>query len=194
MEQQPVVTTTTTNPEQTAQQNAQPAPPKPWAGIPDNAEDFAENDFDPQFELEFLLQQMRYPWKSKDFSREKLMTMLDQMSKNEKLQEIQRAKFEQFHKILQPHEFWDNQPIMDLTRKTSKKGPIKQMSKNDVPAEPYALPQGFKWDNFNIQDDAQADELAIFLNQNYIEDDDGNFLLYYSREYLRLALDTPNRN
>lgn len=80
---------------------------------------------------------------------------------------------------------------MNIRYKEQKKGPIQTIKQEDVPKEPTALPAGFKWSNVDITDDFQADELCIFLNQHYIEDDDGNVRLYYSREHLRYTVMVP---
>lgn len=70
----------------------------------------------------------------------------------------------------------------------SKKGEIKHFNKNDIPKDPLPLPEGFEWSPFDIEDDAQVEELKKFLENHYVEDNVGNFRLKYSAEKLRWGI------
>lgn len=61
-----------------------------------------------------------------------------------------------------------------------------------VRAEPYSLPQGFRWANVDLSDPAQLQELYSLLTKNYVEDDDSMFRFDYSPEFLKWALQVPN--
>ena len=53
------------------------------------------------------------------------------------------------------------------------------------------MPAGFVWSQIDINDDTQADEACIFLNANYIEDDEGKVVMYHFRESLRYQMQVP---
>lgn len=72
-----------------------------------------------------------------------------------------------------------------------KKGEIEKFDKSKVPNEPVKLPDGFNWDEFDIDDDKQLEELREFLEDHYVEDNIGNFRLKYSNEKLRWGLAIP---
>lgn len=72
-----------------------------------------------------------------------------------------------------------------------KKGEIKHFNKAEVPKEPMKLPEGFEWSPFDIEDDAQVEELKKFLENHYVEDNVGNFRLKYSAEKLRWGIQMP---
>lgn len=61
----------------------------------------------------------------------------------------------------------------------------------DIRAEPYNLPEGFVWDNIDLNDDKILEELYTLLNENYVEDDDSMFRFDYSPKFLRWALQPP---
>ena len=63
-------------------------------------------------------------------------------------------------------------------------GPVEP-DKDFVRPEPLSLPDNFVWDDINLLDDAQLQELYILLSENYVEDDDNMFRFDYSREFLR---------
>lgn len=68
---------------------------------------------------------------------------------------------------------------------------IKQYPKDKEPKEPIDLPAGFEWDTFDIMDDAVAAEIIDFLNQHYVSDAEGYFILKYTIEKWRWIMCTP---
>ena len=42
---------------------------------------------------------------------------------------------------------------MTARDKLTKKGEIKHFNKNEIQKEPIALPEGFEWSTFDIEDD-----------------------------------------
>ena len=50
---------------------------------------------------------------------------------------------------------------------------------------PLNLPEGFKWDEVDLNNKDQLLELYTLLNENYVEDDDNMFRFDYSPEFLR---------
>ena len=53
------------------------------------------------------------------------------------------------------------------------------------------LPPGFEWDEFDINDDAVVEEICEYLMANYVEDQNGNFRLHYTKEKFRWACASP---
>lgn len=80
---------------------------------------------------------------------------------------------------------------MTPLNKVQKKGQIKQFNKADIPKEPLKLPDGYEWSDLDIEDDAQVEELKVFLENHYVEDNVGNFRLKYSAEKLRWGIQMP---
>lgn len=88
------------------------------------------------------------------------------------------------------HEFWDTQPVPKLVEKVTDSGPLEPV-KDDVRQEPLTLPNNFKWDEVDLDNPAQLDEVYSLLNENYVEDDDNMFRFDYSRPFLKWALQPP---
>ena len=70
-------------------------------------------------------------------------------------------------------------------KKMQKEGEIKQFQKKDIPTEPLPLPEGFVWHTFDCKNDEEVEEICEFLMEHYVEDDVGNFKLYYTKEKFR---------
>ena len=93
------------------------------------------------------------------------------------------------------HDFWDSQPVpkaYETIDESMFDKPIdKEKTVAEVKPEPYNLPPGYHWDNVDISDRKQAEEVYQLLTQNYVEDDDNMFRFDYSIEFLQWALTPP---
>lgn len=90
--------------------------------------------------------------------------------------------------------FWETQPVPAL--KTSVPNGIneaiesnKQLS--EINANSFSLPEGFNWDDLDLNNGEELSELYNLLTENYVEDDDNMFRFDYSREFLKWALQPP---
>ena len=61
----------------------------------------------------------------------------------------------------------------------------------DIPKEPLPLPEGFEWSTFDITNDDECQEICDFLTEHYVEDNLGNFRLYYSKDKFRWGVASP---
>lgn len=90
------------------------------------------------------------------------------------------------------YKFWSTQPVPKFDEVIEQNEAIeanKEMSA--LRAEPYALPDGFKWDTMTLDDPLVLKELYTLLNENYVEDDDAMFRFDYQPEFLKWALQPP---
>ena len=84
--------------------------------------------------------------------------------------------------------FWETQPVPQLGSviPRSVNEPIQpDKSIDEIKKEALSLPDGFMWDDIDINDKAQLDELYTLLNENYVEDDDNMFRFDYSPGFLK---------
>lgn len=84
--------------------------------------------------------------------------------------------------------FWETQPVPQLgsqiPRGTNEPiQPDKDIS--EIKKEPFSLPDGFKWDDVDLNNHDQLLELYTLLNENYVEDDDNMFRFDYSPSFLK---------
>lgn len=90
------------------------------------------------------------------------------------------------------YKFWSTQPVPRMDEKIQVNEPIEvEKAISDIRADPYSLPDGFKWDTINIDEPLVLKELYILLNENYVEDDDAMFRFDYQPEFLKWALQPP---
>ncbi|XP_023346924.1 glycylpeptide N-tetradecanoyltransferase 2 [Eurytemora carolleeae] len=90
------------------------------------------------------------------------------------------------------YQFWSTQPVPGLHEVITCNEEINPDPQIDqVRAEPYSLPQGFKWDTLNLDDPLVLKEVYVLLNENYVEDDDNMFRFDYSPEFINWALQPP---
>jgi glycylpeptide N-tetradecanoyltransferase len=90
--------------------------------------------------------------------------------------------------------FWETQPVPSLGTVVPKgtNEPIQQNKPvEEIRQQPLNLPDGFKWDDVDLNNKDNLLELYTLLNENYVEDDDNMFRFDYSPEFLRWALQ-PN--
>jgi glycylpeptide N-tetradecanoyltransferase len=92
------------------------------------------------------------------------------------------------------HKFWDTQPVPRLDE-----GPIDESNEavepdkpqDEIRQDPYPLLKQFEWSEFDVDDEAQMQDVYTLLNENYVEDDDNMFRFDYSPEFLKWALSPP---
>lgn len=88
--------------------------------------------------------------------------------------------------------FWSTQPVPkfdEVVEKSEAIEPHKEVS--ELRADPYALPEGFKWETMKLDDPLILAELYTLLNENYVEDDDAMFRFDYQPDFLKWALQPP---
>lgn len=91
----------------------------------------------------------------------------------------------------QEHKFWKTQPVPQADQK-GEEGPIDEIKTPDeIRAEPYKLPTGFKWVDIELNDEKDIHDVYTLLLENYVEDDGAQFRFAYSTEMLRWALTPP---
>jgi glycylpeptide N-tetradecanoyltransferase len=94
----------------------------------------------------------------------------------------------------QERKSWNTQLVPEIGAKITSEnnGPVIPNNPiQELKQEPYKLPDGFSWNEVNILNDDQLRELYIFLNENYVEDDDNMFRFDYSMPFLRWVLGVP---
>ena len=94
--------------------------------------------------------------------------------------------------MLGEHKYWTSEAIVKPGEVGVRQGGIKLFKKEDVRQEPLDLPEGFEWAPFDIDNDDHVEDLRAFLEQHYVEDEQGAFRLKYSAEKIRWALRVPN--
>lgn len=88
--------------------------------------------------------------------------------------------------------FWSTQPVPKFDEVIERNEPIEPNKKiSEIRADPYALPDGFKWETMKLDDPLVLTELYTLLNENYVEDDDAMFRFDYQPEFLKWALQPP---
>lgn len=88
--------------------------------------------------------------------------------------------------------FWSTQPVPKFDEVVEKNEAIEANKEvSEIRAEPYALPDGFKWETMKLDDPLILAELYTLLNENYVEDDDAMFRFDYQPEFLKWALQPP---
>ncbi|UJR18703.1 hypothetical protein I4U23_005610 [Adineta vaga] len=115
------------------------------------------------------------------------MTLAEQTAANNNGYE---AKYDEKAASRQEWKFWQTQPVPTIGTKidTTNIGPIEpNKSIDELQQEPYKLPDGFSWNDIDVD----LEELHTFLDENYIEDDGNDFRLKYSIPFLRWALCAP---
>lgn len=88
--------------------------------------------------------------------------------------------------------FWSTQPVPKFDEVVERNEAIEaNKAISEIRADPYALPDGFKWDTMKLDDPLVLTELYTLLNENYVEDDDAMFRFDYQPEFLKWALQPP---
>lgn len=88
--------------------------------------------------------------------------------------------------------FWSTQPVPKFDEKIEKNEAIEaDKPVAEIRQDPYALPDGFKWETLDLNNESVLKELYTLLNENYVEDDDAMFRFDYQPDFLRWALQPP---
>jgi glycylpeptide N-tetradecanoyltransferase len=84
--------------------------------------------------------------------------------------------------------FWETQPVPQLGAAIPK-GTNEPIQPNkpveEIKQDPFSLPDGFKWDDIDLNNKDELMELYTLLNENYVEDDDNMFRFDYSPGFLK---------
>ena len=97
-------------------------------------------------------------------------------------------KTEEELRIKEQWKFWETQPVPKIGAPIEKgvNEPIEpDRPISEIKADPFSLPDGFKWDDVDINNHEQLMELYTLLNENYVEDDDNMFRFDYSPGFLK---------
>lgn len=90
--------------------------------------------------------------------------------------------------------FWETQPVPALRSHipTGVNEPIEPNKRiEEIKADPFSLPEGFHWEDLDLNNKDELMELYTLLTENYVEDDDNMFRFDYSPEFLKWALQPP---
>lgn len=118
--------------------------------------------------------------------------LLEQLKLNPQLLPMLRTAKTSEEAKQKSYKFWSTQPVPKFDEKVDKNEAIEpNKSISEIRPEPYALPDGFKWETLNINDPLVLTELYTLLNENYVEDDDAMFRFDYQPEFLKWALQPP---
>ncbi|OAA60584.1 peptide n-myristoyl transferase [Niveomyces insectorum RCEF 264] len=103
-------------------------------------------------------------------------------------------------KDMASYKFWQTQPVPKFGEddpkpggkgKRAAEGPIVVQTVDDVAKEPAALVEGFEWDQVDLTDDAQLQEVFDLLTGHFVEDGEAMFRLRYSKSILKWAMMSP---
>ena len=120
------------------------------------------SQFEPQLGLKNALVELGIDWKSPNFSYDRMIETLKELSENKDLHFWKRAEYEDLVTVLKIHKFWETEPLMFYTKKF-KLGEIKSFKPDDVSSEPLPLPPGFVWTDFDIDNIEHVKEICEFL-------------------------------
>ena len=59
------------------------------------------------------------------------------------------------------HAFWDTQPVPKIGTQVEEYGPLVHQTVDDIRTDPYGMPTGFGWDEIDVTDNGQANEVTI---------------------------------
>ncbi|VDM00298.1 unnamed protein product [Schistocephalus solidus] len=89
-------------------------------------------------------------------------------------------------KSKEDYKFWKTQPVPDLGEEITTNEPVEpDIPISEIRTEPYSLPKGFFWQDLDLNNPSQLQELYDLLNENYVEDDDHLFRFAYAKEFLK---------
>jgi glycylpeptide N-tetradecanoyltransferase len=90
--------------------------------------------------------------------------------------------------------FWNTQPVSKLDECIGLSKPIDSNICEEFSETATKLPNGYKWVTLNATTDTQLKEMETFLNNNYVEDNSGDFRLKYSSDFLKWVFSRPTAN
>lgn len=129
---------------------------------------------------------------SGDAELQNVKGLVEQLKLNPRFMPILRAAKTPEEALQKSYKFWSTQPVPKLDEKIKANESIEpNKDVSEIRAEPYALPDGFKWDTLNLNEPLVLTELYTLLNENYVEDDDAMFRFDYQPEFLKWALQPP---
>lgn len=123
---------------------------------------------------------------------ESVKGLVEQLKLNPKFLPIMRSAKTSEEAMNKSYKFWSTQPVPKLDEKVQDNEAIEPNKPiSEIRADPYALPDGFKWETLNLDEPLILTELYTLLNENYVEDDDAMFRFDYQPEFLKWALQPP---
>ena len=119
---------------------------------------------------------------------------LNQIRNLKKTQEL--IKMGELSGLKSDFKFWSTQPVPQFNKPLNIEfGPIlKDINIENIPKEPYTLPESFEWKEINLNIVSDIDKLYEFLKSNYIEDESHLFGSDYSKDFLKWFLSPPGMN
>ena len=119
---------------------------------------------------------------------------LNQIRNLKKTQEL--IKMGELSSLKSDFKFWSTQPVPQFNKPLNIEfGQIlKDINIENIPKEPYTLPEGFEWKEINLNQVSDIDKLYEFLKSNYIEDESHLFGSDYSKDFLKWFLSPPGMN
>lgn len=123
---------------------------------------------------------------------ENVKGFVEQLKLNPRLLPILKSAKTPEEAMQKSYKFWSTQPVPKLDEKIQDNEfiePNKELS--EIRPDPYALPDGFKWETLNLNEPLILTELYTLLNENYVEDDDAMFRFDYQPDFLKWALQPP---
>jgi glycylpeptide N-tetradecanoyltransferase len=135
------------------------------------------------------------PTNSTEF-REQTVKLLTQIKEDKGSKDYKVAKkMQSLTPLYDSHDFWDSQPVPKAYESYDEESldkPIDEVkSVSDISKDPIPLPDGFYFENVDISEAAQANEVYTLLTKHYVEDDDNMFRFDYSIPFLQWALNPP---
>lgn len=93
---------------------------------------------------------------------------------------------EKLHDDKVKHLFWDTQPVIGssiVQKNPDMDGPIEPKPK--LSETPITFPDNIKLCSVDISSEADVEAVSNLLAQNYVEDSEHNFRLFYSKSFLK---------
>lgn len=119
-----------------------------------------------------------------------IKSLMDQLKLNSNL--INRSAKVPADAKHKPYKFWSTQPVPKLDELVQVNEAVEKNKQiADIHPVPYSLPDGFQWDNIDLEDEKSLNELYTLLNENYVEDNEAMFRFDYQPDFLKWALQSP---
>lgn len=115
---------------------------------------------------------------------EKALKNKDYKAMNELMQSLKDLPTSKEEAVQHKYKFWNKEPVSQLKDHVKKSSEIltdDQLKKHSD--NKFALPEGFEWD-----DKFEVDEVYSFLKKHYVASDDGEVMLYYSKDFIKWLL------
>ena len=127
----------------------------------------------------------------KQITEKEKREFLNQIRNLKKTQEL--IKMGEIPGFERDFKFWSTQPVPQFKKPLNVEfGPILNDNNiENVPKEPYTLPEGFEWKDIDLNQVSDVDKLYEFLKSNYIGDESHLFGTDYSKDFLKWFLSPP---